>query len=214
MDKGYEQVRQLGPVLGAYHPVVAYNVARLREISASTRCPSTCPAPKPSCRRCGSRAITRGARSCSLLRRLSRLVGRCAAGHRQPVPARETYTLADMSEATLRVLRTRTDIACVLVNPCQAMHPNAGPPADSALVDSGRAAHFDKEAYGAWLRAAPLRLQRARHRAHLRRGLPRLPTRARRRAGIFRRASRPRHLWQDVGWRACRSGLCAVAESS
>ena len=55
-----------------------------------------------------------------------------------PVPAHETYTLKDMSEDTLRVLRTRRDIACVLVNPLQALHPNAGAPADSSLVDSAR----------------------------------------------------------------------------
>lgn len=33
MEEGYRRVRDLGPVLGAYHPVVAYNVRRLREIS-------------------------------------------------------------------------------------------------------------------------------------------------------------------------------------
>jgi glutamate-1-semialdehyde 2,1-aminomutase len=33
MEQGYQRVRELGPVLGAYHPVVAYNVARLKEIS-------------------------------------------------------------------------------------------------------------------------------------------------------------------------------------
>jgi len=64
---------------------------------------------------------------------------------------RETYTLAEMSERTLHVLRTRRDIACVLVNPYQALHPNSGPPADSALVDSGRTAHFDRAAYTHWL---------------------------------------------------------------
>jgi glutamate-1-semialdehyde 2,1-aminomutase len=31
------------------------------------------------------------------------------------------------------------------------LHPNAGPPADSSLVDSGRTAHFDREAYTCWL---------------------------------------------------------------
>jgi glutamate-1-semialdehyde 2,1-aminomutase len=56
-----------------------------------------------------------------------------------------------MSEATLRVLRTRRDIACVLVNPLQGLHPNAAAPADSALVDSARRAGFDRAAYGAWL---------------------------------------------------------------
>jgi glutamate-1-semialdehyde 2,1-aminomutase len=68
-----------------------------------------------------------------------------------PLPANETYTLQDMSEASLRVLGTRSDIACVLVNPLQALHPNASAPGDGALVDSGRNAHFDRAAYTAWL---------------------------------------------------------------
>jgi glutamate-1-semialdehyde 2,1-aminomutase len=51
----------------------------------------------------------------------------------------------------LRVLRNRKDIACVLVNPLQALHPNMGAPGDSALIDSGRKARFDKSAYAAWL---------------------------------------------------------------
>ena len=50
------------------------------------------------------------------------------------------------------MLRTRRDIACVLVNPLQALHPNASAPADSALVDSGRTAHFDRAAYTEWLK--------------------------------------------------------------
>ena len=54
-------------------------------------------------------------------------------------PRREnTYTLKDMSEDTLRVLRSRRDIACVLVNPLQALHPNTGAPSDSSLVDSAQ----------------------------------------------------------------------------
>src|ERR1700727_1612021 len=69
-----------------------------------------------------------------------------------PISAHETYTLAEMSEKTLHVLRTRRDIACVLVNPLQALHPNANAPGDSALVDSSRSAHFDREAYTAWLK--------------------------------------------------------------
>ena len=59
-----------------------------------------------------------------------------------PIAARDTYTLKDMDEASLQVLRTRRDIACVLVNPLQAMHPNASAPGDSALIDSGRSAAF------------------------------------------------------------------------
>jgi glutamate-1-semialdehyde 2,1-aminomutase len=70
-----------------------------------------------------------------------------------PISPHETYTLAEMSERTLHVLKTRRDIACVLVNPLQALHPNAGAPSDSTLVDSSRAARFDRAAYAAWLQA-------------------------------------------------------------
>jgi glutamate-1-semialdehyde 2,1-aminomutase len=69
-----------------------------------------------------------------------------------PVPARETYTLKDVSEDTLRVLRTRSNIACVLVNPVQALHPNDAAPADSSLVDGARRTGFDRQAYADWLR--------------------------------------------------------------
>jgi len=69
-----------------------------------------------------------------------------------PLPAENTYTLKDMDEASLRVLRSRRDIACVLVNPLQALHPNAGAPADSGLIDSARNAGFDRAAYTLWLR--------------------------------------------------------------
>ena len=50
------------------------------------------------------------------------------------------------------MLRTRHDIACVLVNPIQALHPNGAAPVDSSLVDGGRTAGFDRAAYTAWLR--------------------------------------------------------------
>ena len=70
-----------------------------------------------------------------------------------PISPHETYTLAEMSERTLHVLRTRRDIACVLVNPLQALHPNGNAPADSALADSSRNAHFDRAAYSQWLKS-------------------------------------------------------------
>jgi len=50
------------------------------------------------------------------------------------------------------VLRKRRDIACVLVNPLQALHPNRGAPGDGSLVDSARSAGFDREAYTGWLK--------------------------------------------------------------
>jgi glutamate-1-semialdehyde 2,1-aminomutase len=39
----------------------------------------------------------------------------------------------------------------VLVNPLQALHPNANAPADSSLIDSARKAQFDKQSYAEWL---------------------------------------------------------------
>src|SRR6202035_3440925 len=62
-----------------------------------------------------------------------------------------TFTLKEMDESTLRVLRSRGDIACVLVNPLQALHPNVGAPSDSTLIDSTRQAHVDRAAYTQWL---------------------------------------------------------------
>jgi glutamate-1-semialdehyde 2,1-aminomutase len=68
-----------------------------------------------------------------------------------PVPAHETYTLKDLDPTSLAVLRTRSDIACVLVNPLQALHPNANAPSDASLVDGGRRVEVDRRAYTAWL---------------------------------------------------------------
>jgi glutamate-1-semialdehyde 2,1-aminomutase len=73
-------------------------------------------------------------------------------GPGNPLPPRETHTLREGDERTLRVLRTRRDIACVLVNPLQALHPNGSAPADTSLVDGSRRAGVDREAYRDWLR--------------------------------------------------------------
>jgi glutamate-1-semialdehyde 2,1-aminomutase len=149
---GAEKVRDLGPVLGAYHPIVAYNIERIRQISGLD---------EVSFHMSGTEAVMQAVRLARYHTRRSHIVRFCGAYHGwwsdvqpgigNPSTVRETYTLAEMSERTLHVLRTRRDIACVLVNPLQAMHPNAGPPADSSLVDSGRAAHFDRDAYTRWL---------------------------------------------------------------
>jgi glutamate-1-semialdehyde 2,1-aminomutase len=153
IDRGIDRVRDLGPVLGAYHPCVAYNVARLQEISGLD---------EVSFHMSGTEAVMQAVRLARYHTKRSHLVRFCGAYHGwwgdvqpgigNPQPARDTYTLAEMSERTLRVLRRRRDIACVLVHPYQALHPNAGPPADGSLVDSSRGARLDREAYAAWLR--------------------------------------------------------------
>ncbi len=151
--RGAERVRDLGPVLGAYHPAIAYNVTRLRSISGLD---------EVSFHMSGTEAVMQAVRLARYHTRRSHLVRFCGAYHGwwgdvqpglgNPAPAHETYTLAEMSERTIRVLRSRRDIACVLVNPLQALHPNAAAPADGSLVDSGRTAGFDRTAYTAWLR--------------------------------------------------------------
>jgi glutamate-1-semialdehyde 2,1-aminomutase len=153
IDRAVDQARDLGPVLGYYHPAVAYNVRRLQEISGLD---------EVSFHMSGTEAVMQAARLARYHTRRTHLVrfsgayhgwwGDVQPGIGNPIPARETYTLNDMSEDTLRVLSTRRDIACVLVNPLQALHPNSNAPSDSSLVDSGRSAHFDREAYAEWLR--------------------------------------------------------------
>ena len=152
IDRGADHVRDLGPVLGAYHPVAAYNVARLRDISALD---------EVSFHMSGTEAVMQAVRLARYHTGRSHLVRFCGTYHGwwgdvqpgigNPVPAHETYTLADMSEKTLHVLRTRRNIACVLVNPLHGLYPNTGAPADTSLVDSGRKAHFDRAAYTEWL---------------------------------------------------------------
>jgi glutamate-1-semialdehyde 2,1-aminomutase len=152
ISAGAARVEALGPVLGAYHPVVAQNVARLREISGLD---------EVSFHMSGTEAVMQAVRLARYHTRRSHLVRFCGAYHGwwgdvqpgvgNPSPAPETYTLKDMDADTLRVLRTRKDIACVLVNPLQALHPNGNAPNDATLVDSGRTARYDKAAYTAWL---------------------------------------------------------------
>ena len=153
MEQGYERTRALGPVLSGYHPVVAGNVARLQEISGLD---------EVSFHMSGTEAVMQAVRLARYNTGRTHLVRFCGAYHGwwgdvqpgigNPLPAHETYTLAEMSESTLHVLRTRRNVACVLVNPLQALHPNAPAPSDGSLVDSGRKAHFDRAAYTAWLR--------------------------------------------------------------
>ena len=63
----------------------------------------------------------------AFLRRLSRLVGRRAARRRQPgAGARNLYAAARCRRRRCTSCATRRDIACVLVNPLQALHPECG----------------------------------------------------------------------------------------
>ncbi len=154
IKRAVERADALGPVLGVFHPLLADNVARLRRISGQD---------EVSFHMSGTEAVMQAVRLARYHTRRTHLVRFCGAYHGwwgevqpgvgNPVRERATYTLKDMDDATLRVLRTRNDIACVLVNPLQALHPNAGAPSDSTLVDSSRATRFDRARYTAWLQS-------------------------------------------------------------
>lgn len=153
MREGSARVQDVGATLGAYHPCVAYNIKRLKEISGLDQV---------SFHMSGTEAVMQAVRLARYHTRRKNLVRFCGAYHGwwedvqpgpgNPMPPRETYTLRDMHANSIKVLRTRKDIACVLINPLQALHLNQGAPGDSSLVDSSRKASYDKEAYTAWLK--------------------------------------------------------------
>lgn len=151
--EGAETAAGLGPVLGGLHPVVADNVRRLKAISGLGAV---------SFHMSGTEAVMQAVRLARYHTGRTHLVRFAGAYHGwwgdvqpgigNPVPADQTYTLADMSERSLQVLATRGNIACVLVNPLQALHPNKSAPGDSTLINGRSSAGVDREAYAAWLR--------------------------------------------------------------
>jgi glutamate-1-semialdehyde 2,1-aminomutase len=152
IEEAVAEVGRLGPVLGAYHPCVLDNIVTLKAISGMD---------EVTFHMSGTEAVMQAVRLARYHTRRSHLVRFCGAYHGwwedvqpgpgNPVTPRQTYTLKDMDERSLHVLRTRRDIACVLINPLQALHPNASAPGDSSLLDSGRRAGFDRSAYTRWL---------------------------------------------------------------
>ena len=150
--RGHASVEQLGPVLGPYHPLIRENVEWLRDVSGLD---------EVSFHMSGTEAVMQAVRLARYHTRRTHLVRFCGAYHGwwdgvQPGVGNsrrvnDAYTLADLSDRSLRVLETRGDIACVLVNPLQALHPNADSPSDGMLIASDRTAHFDRTRYTAWL---------------------------------------------------------------
>jgi glutamate-1-semialdehyde 2,1-aminomutase len=153
IEEGNQIAGDLGPVLGAYHPVMVDNVARLQRASGMD---------EMSFHMSGTEAVMQAVRLARYHTGRNKVVRFCGSYHGwwgdvqpgigNPVPARDTFTLTEMGEGTLRVLRSRKDIACILINPLQALHPNMAAPSDSSLLDGSRKAGFDKAAYTAWLK--------------------------------------------------------------
>ncbi len=150
--KGSAKVDRLGPVLGPYHPLIVQNVATLKSLSGLD---------EVSFHMSGTEAVMQAVRLARYHARRTHLVRFCGAYHGwwdgvQPGVGNQrkvddVYTLADLSDRSLRVLETRSDIACVLINPLQALHPNADSPGDGTLIASDRTAAFDRARYTAWL---------------------------------------------------------------
>ncbi len=195
----------LGPVLGSYHPAVAYNVRRLREISGQD---------EVSFHMSGTEAVMQAVRLARYHTGRSHLVRFCGAYHGwwgdvqpgigNPSPADGTYTLSEMSDRTLDVLRTPARYRL-----------RAGQPASGAASECRGAVGFVAGGQFAQGRVRPgrlhtlaegpaQRLRRPQHRADFRRGLRRLPPRTRRRGGVFRRPARSGHLRQDPRRRPSR----------
>ena len=132
--------RSLGPLLGSLHPLIQDNATRLKEISGLD---------EVSFHMSGTEAVMQAVRLARFHTSRSHLVRFCGAYHGwwddvqpgigTPATVRVHLHVEDMSRKTLDVLDSRRDIACVLVNPLQALHPNAGAPADGTLWQPARA---------------------------------------------------------------------------
>ncbi len=153
MRQGLDDSEQLGPLLGGYLPCVATNASRLLQISGMD---------EVSFHMSGTEAVmqaVRLARYHTGRRKIVRFAGAyhgwwddVQPGPGNPMPPGHVYTLADISERSLQVIRNRKDIACVLVNPLQCLHPNVNAPADTTLIDGSRRIEpASRQAYSDWL---------------------------------------------------------------
>ncbi len=152
LEQGFARVQKLGPVLGPYHPLIRENVEKLKAISGLD---------EVSFHMSGTEAVMQAVRLARYHTNRSHLVRLCGAYHGwwdgvQPGignqrRADDTYTLRDLSEYTLKVLETRNDIACVLINPLQALHPNSDAANDGTLISSDRSTNYDRDTYTRWL---------------------------------------------------------------
>jgi len=155
MNEAHAMAASSGVVLGSYLPWVNDNAKRLCALSGMD---------EVSFHMSGTEAVmqaVRMARYTTGRRKVVRFSGayhgwwddvQPGPGNPMP-PSDDTLTLKELSERTLAVLKRRNDIACVLVNPLQALHPNRSAPADTALVGVRQAPALDRKAYTEWLQA-------------------------------------------------------------
>lgn len=155
IEKGWERVKDLGPVLGPLHPIVADNIARLKAISKLD---------EVSFHMSGTEAVMAAIRLARFNTRRKSIVCFAGAYHGwwdgvQPGLGSEReindcITLKDLHPASLDAIRRRkNEIAGVIVNPIQSFHPNSPPPSDAVLLTSDiRKTEGAHAPYAQWLR--------------------------------------------------------------
>jgi glutamate-1-semialdehyde 2,1-aminomutase len=155
MQRGWERVKDLGPVLGPLHPIVAENIAMLKSISKLD---------EVSFHMSGTEAVMAAIRLARFNTRRKAVVCFAGAYHGwwdgvQPGlgserELKDCITLKDVNPASLDAIRRmKDDIAGVVVNPIQSFHPNSPPPSDAILLTSSVRTTQDAHApYAQWLR--------------------------------------------------------------
>lgn len=155
MQRGWERVKDLGPVLGPLHPIVAENIAMLKSISRLD---------EVSFHMSGTEAVMAAIRLARFNTHRKSIVCFAGAYHGwwdgvQPGLGSEReindcITLKDINLASLDAIRRmKRDIAGVVVNPIQSFHPNSPPPSDAILLTSSvRKTQDVHEPYAQWLR--------------------------------------------------------------
>jgi len=154
MQRGWERVKDLGPVLGPLHPVVAENITMLKAVSGMD---------EVSFHMSGTEAVMAAVRMARFNTRKKLIVCFSGAYHGwwdgvQPGLGSERsiddcLTLKDLHLASLDVIRWRArEIAGVVVNPMQSFHPNSPPPSDTVLLTSEmRKTQDSTSTYAQWL---------------------------------------------------------------
>jgi glutamate-1-semialdehyde 2,1-aminomutase len=154
IQRGCERVKDLGPVLGPLHPIVAENISTLKRISGMD---------EVSFHMSGTEAVMAAVRLVRFNTRRKLIVCFSGAYHGwwdgvlpglgSERDISDCLTLKDLDPASLTVLRRRAkEIAGVLVNPVQSFHPNSPPPNDAVLLTSGvRKTEDTTEHYRQWL---------------------------------------------------------------
>uniref|UniRef100_A0A7S2S1D5 Glutamate-1-semialdehyde 2,1-aminomutase n=1 Tax=Rhizochromulina marina TaxID=1034831 RepID=A0A7S2S1D5_9STRA len=154
MKDGMDAVGDLGLVLGPIHPVVRENIEMLTEISGKE---------EVSFHMSGTEAVMGAVRLCryNTGKKLIVVFGgsyhgwwdgvQTSAGNERG--AYDVISLNDLDPKSLQVIKLRaSEIACVIINPLQAFHPNKPPPSDLVLMTNSRNAGQKENEYQEWLR--------------------------------------------------------------